>query len=348
VFQVRQVEGTWRVVGDHTRASGPPLRQNSQQHWELDVKWGLFGGGADSSRIKESAADTNVAKVFITQAQGMKEIRAFNRDDARRIGQAHLQAKRYLENALDNLNFHDASAALDSRAQTLIKDFFAVTTVSPELHFALQNSAKALFDQVLDASLSPWSSERFVVGINKPGNEQTLGFTVKADPKQRIFLTERFFSPPPYALASAAQTEGFEAGAHHRATILIHELSHIALHTRDVAYVEATAPFIDLLQDSTLNAALFKAGITDMQGMSLSYRTPRDRLFQLLKNGVWSDLSEEDGEAFHTVLDTTRAIDLDEARDTFLADEHIRWKLMMKNADSVTLLITLLGRTRFT
>ncbi|WP_268800475.1 dermonecrotic toxin domain-containing protein [Pseudomonas huanghezhanensis] len=347
VFKVRQVGGSWRVVGDHTRASGPTLRLNTRQQWELDVKWGLVGGGPVISRIKASRADANVAEVFITQAQGMEEIRALSRDDARRIGQAHLHAKRYLENALDNLNFPDTSTALDSRAQTLIKDFFEVTTVNPALHLELQNSAKALFDQVLDASLSPWSSERFVVGINKPGFEYTLGFTVKADPKRRIFLTERFFHAPAFSLASTAQTEGFEAGAHYRATILIHELSHLALNTQDIAYVESTAPFVDLLQGSTLNGALIKAGITDIRGMSLSHRTPRNRLFQVLKNGVWSDLSEEDGKALKTILDTTKAMDLEEARDTFLADEQIRWKLIMKNADSVSLLMTLLGRTRF-
>jgi hypothetical protein len=348
VFQVRQVEGTWRIVGDHTRASGPPVRLSSQQRWELDVKWGLFGGGPASSRIKTSVADKNVAEVFITQAQGMKEIRTLNLDHARRIGEAHQQAKHYLENALDNLNFPDTNAALDTRAQTLIKDFFGVTTVDSALRLSLQNSAKTLFDQIIEASLAPWSSQRFVVGINKPGHEQTLGFTVKADPVQRIFLTERFFTAPGYVLANTAHTGGFDAGAHHRATVLIHEVSHLALDTHDIAYVESTAPFVDLLQDSTLAGALVKAGITDIQGTYLSHRTPRHRLFHLLKDGIWSDLVEEDGEAFQTVLDTTGTMDLEEARDVFLADEQIRWKLIMKNADSVALLMTLLGRTRFT
>jgi len=345
VFQVRQIEGVWRVVGDHTRAAGPPLRLNSRQHWELDVKWGLFGGGPVVSRIKTSSTDRNVSEVFITQAQGMTQIRAFNRDNARRIGQAHLQAKRYVENALDNLKFPDTTAALDSRVQTLVEDFFGVTTVTPALRQALQRSTKTLFDELLDASLSPWSSSRFVVGVNKPGYERTLGLTVKGDPKRRIFLTERFFAAPRYELVDAAQTMGFDSGAHHRATVLIHEVSHLALDTYDIAYLESPAPFLDLLKNTTLNEALIKEGITEIQRTCLSHRTPRDRLFQVLGNEGWRDLTEEDGESFETILELTNTLNLESARDVFLADEHIRWQLMMKNADSVALLMTLLGRT---
>lgn len=345
VFQVRQIEGTWRVVGDPSRDNGPPLRLNAQQHWELDFKWGLLGGGPCLSRVKASAADANVEEVFITQARGMKDIRALNRDYARRIGQGHLQAKRYLENALDNLKFPDTSAALDPRIETIIKDFFGVTTVSDALRLSLQTSAKTLFDEVLDASLAPWSSSRYVAGINKPGYEQTLALTVKSDQKRRIFLTERFFEAPDYMLSTSAHANGFDAGAHHRATVLIHEISHLVLNTHDIAYVESPAPFVDLLQDSSLGAAILKAGITDIQQTYMSHLTPRDRLFQVLKDGLWRDLKDEDGEGMQTVLEKADAADLEEARDAFLNDEQVRWSVMLKNADSVALLMTLLGRT---
>lgn len=347
VFEVQHIEDVWRIVGDRSRGSGPPLRLNDRQQWELDIKWGLLGGGPCFSRVKASAADANVNEVLIVQARGMKEIRAFNRDYARRIGQAHLQAKRYLENALENLKFPDTSAALNPQVEAIISEFFGVTTISDALRVRLQHCAKTLFDEVLDASLAPWSSSRYVTGVNKTGYEQTLGLTVKADPAQRIFLTERFFDAPNYSLRAEVQANGFDAGAHHRATVLIHEVSHLKLNTHDIAYVESPAPYVDLLQSSTMRAAVVKAAITDIQNTNLSQRTPRERLFQVLKEGVWRDLQEEDGDGLQTVLDTAKAIDLEEARDIFLTDEEVRWKIMMKNADSVTLLISLLGRTSF-
>jgi hypothetical protein len=345
VFQIRQYQDHWRIVNGTV---GPQIHLNQQQQWQLDLRWGLVGGGPALSRLRKDPAEDYIKDIYITEASGMPDIRLLYRDRARRIGMAHLQAKRYLEDALDNLKFPDDQAGLDARTADIIKPFFGVQTVSPALLRALQSKTKALFDELLHASLSPFSSQRYVVGVNKAGHEQTLGFTVKSDPQKRVFLTERFFRTPSFRLNPAVDGKRFDVGAHFRASILIHELSHLVLDTHDITYVEASSPFGDLLREDSLGLALLKRDIRDMQEVHLSAQTPRDQLFRVFEHGYWRDLTELDGEGKSAILRITKKSTLDAARDVFLSDEQKRWEIMLENADSLTLLLTRLGREAFT
>ena len=61
----------------------------------------------------------------------------------------------------------------------------------------------------------------------------------------------------------------------------------------------------------------------------------------------WRDMVRDDGDGFKAILRITGTRKLDAARDVFLADALKRRKVLLNNADSVTLLILLLGRKSY-
>jgi hypothetical protein len=348
VYEVRRQakDGSWMIIGAD-RTPGPRLRLDDEQRWQLDIESGLKGGGGAMTKLRTHAADVSADDVLLIEASGMTEIRQFFRERAQHIAEAHLQAKRYLENALDNLNVHEPGAPLDPRVTQIIGDFFGVSQPDRELLIDTERAVKALFDEVMDASLSPYSSPRFVVGTSRAGHSGTMGFVIKKDPKKRVFLTDRYFDAPPFPLKPEAATEGFDCPAHYRAATLIHELSHLVLDTHDIAYLESTAPYPDLLLENNANNIKLKADIERMQAHGLSHLSAREDLFLQLKEGEWRDFDEEDGYEHDAVLKLTRSDTLDEARDVFLADARKRSQVILANADSVTLLILQLGRRNF-
>jgi len=352
VYQVKmQDEGAWHIVsGDNV---GPNLKLNYHQQWELNLYWGLRGGGGLLTRPKSSDAftlseiDAAVDHEFDVLASGMPVIRLRYRDHARRIGRAHLQTKRYLETCLENLNARTPAAPLNAQVNQIISEFFGVETPSAGLVDAIKKSTTGLFNTVMDASLAPYSSPRIVMGVNRAGYETTVAFTLKTDPLKRIYLSERFFEVSKYHLKPPALgSAGFNLSTHYRAATLLHELSHLSNDTHDIAYLESTAPFLDLLADSTPDEVRIKSDQEEMHHRYLSHQTPAIQLFKHFKNGRWQDINdEEEGKQF--VLDVTGQTTLADARPVFLADAEKRSEIILGNADSLGLLITLLGRKRF-
>lgn len=348
VYEVRRQagDGSWMIIGAD-RTVGPRLMLDENQRWQLDIQSGLKGGGGALTKLRKHAADVSADDVMLIEASGMADIRKFYRERARHIGEAHLQAKRYLENALDNLNVHAPGAPLDPRVTQIIGDFFGVSSPDHELLVDTERAIKAIFDEVMDASLSPYSSPRFVVGTNRAGHGATMGFVIKRDPKKRVFLTDRYFDAPQFPLKREAALEGFDFPAHYRATTLIHELSHLVLDTHDIAYLETTAPYTDLLLENNANNIKLKADIERLQAYGLSHLSARDELFLQLREGEWRDFDEEEGFEHDAILRLTRSKTLEEARDVFLSDARKRSQVILANADSVTLLILRLGRRSF-
>ena len=348
VYQVRHLidEGKWLIVGNDGTL-GPRLTLDTRQHWQIDLSMRLRGGGGLVTKLNAAGAQRSAEDVLVIEASGMPQIRTRYRDRAMRIGQAHLQAKGYLENCLDNLHLHQRNAPLDPRVKRIIGDFFGTDEPDTELLAETEKAIKALFDEVMDASLSPFSSPRFVVGSNRPGRESVTAFMIDADPKRRLYLTERFFDVPHYALTSEAAAQGFESSIHHRAAILIHELSHLVLDTYDIAYLDAMAPYPDLLLEGTADDVRFKADITRLHESGLSHRSDRSRLFKLNTEGQWRDITAADNAGLSDILRITDTKTLDEARDIFLRDARKRAGILLKNADSLTLLILLLGRHNY-
>jgi hypothetical protein len=228
----------------------------------------------------------------------------------------------------------------------IIREFFGVSEALPSLLTKTRNAISILFDAVMDPTLSPFSSSRYVVGTARPGFEQVTAFVIKTDPQRRVFLTEKFFHPPLSALNAEAAAQGFNEGVHHRAANLIHELSHLVLDTEDIAYLDSMLPYPDLLAQDTPTQISFHRKVKHLRERRLSSSTDRDSLFMISTGGVRRALEPADGAAYKGVLKFSGAADLAEARRLFLADEDVRVRVMMGNADSVTLLVLLLGRNR--
>ncbi|MFJ3525533.1 dermonecrotic toxin domain-containing protein [Pseudomonas sp. NPDC090203] len=347
VYQVAHIaeEGYWQIVGADG-SPGPRLKSDSHQHWLVDLQMRLRGGGGFTSRFRESRIISSVENTITIEASGMPEIRTLYRDRARRIGQAHLHTMRMLETCLDNLQAPKAGQPHNPQVMRIIQAFFGVTDVLPSLLATTENTIRTLFAAVMDPSMSPFSSPRYVVGTTRPGFETVTAFVMKSDPQRRVFLTEKFFHPMLSALNATAASEGFNEGVHHRAANLIHELSHLVLDTEDIAYLDSMLPYPDLLAQETPAQISFQRRVTLLRERRLSAQTPRDSLFMISTGGVRRALQADDGPAYFAILRLTGARDLVQARQRFLADEDVRIRVLMGNADSVTLLVLLLGRNR--
>ncbi|MEB0090261.1 hypothetical protein RHM65_14030 [Pseudomonas sp. CCI4.2] len=352
VYEVRRENERWNIIsGDKV---GPNLRLNQHQQWELNVHWGLKGGGGAVTRLS-SAAELAVGDVehainleFSVLATGMPQIRQLYRARARQIGRAHLQAKRYIETCMDNLNALESGGLLHPKVNQIITAFFGIQNTSAELLGSIRQSVTGLFNSVMDPSLASYSSPRYVIGLNRAGYETTVAFTLKEDPLLRIFLTERFFQSSFYHLkVPLAGSASFNATAHARSASVIHEVSHLSNNTFDIAYVESSAPFLDLMADDSPGMVQLKSDVEEMQLRFLSHRTPIEQLFKRFKNGRWEDLSDDPAEGKSFVLGVTGKSTLAEARLEFLANAEMRGEILLNNADSLTLLVMLLGRHNF-
>jgi hypothetical protein len=345
VYEVRFGHDGWRIV-DH-EIQGPFIKLDSNQQWKLNLEGGLKGGGGLVTKVQRTLVDYSVDDIFITEASGLKEIRQNFRDRARRIGEAHLQAKIYLQTSLSNLEPGFDGGPPHPQTTKIIAEFFGGQGHDPLLLATVRKSISDVLNELLSPSLSPFSSKRFVVGTNRAGSGNISAFIFPHDPGRRVFLTERFFFPRTVRLKRAGLGQiTFNQDAHYRAATLVHELSHLSGDTHDIAYVDATAPYLDLLEDT----GAYRTGLKrsqEKQQRCLSHLTPRDELFTETHSGEPRDLKHGDGSGKQQVLDITDKKTLDEARDVFLADAEKRRDIILSNADSVALLVTLLGRKLF-
>lgn len=345
VYQVKGRSDGWCVIKGGKE--GPRIRLDADKHWAVDTELGKRRDGGALTRLRSAQTDINVDDILLVEARGIPEIQRLYPQKAAQIAEAHDQARQYLENALNNLTIDTPQGALDPRTARIITDFFGVASLGNVSVIPIKQVFADIYRLLMDPALSPYSSERYVVGTNKQGYESHTAFTFANDPLQRIFLCEKYFLAPYVRLKSWHMHQGsFNIGAHFRATILIHELSHVADGTHDLAYVESSAPYVDLLEDIGEYRARLKREHQRAQN-SFSHRTPRDQLFKVEEDGNWRDLRFGDGDAKSAILRMTGKDSLEGARDSFLHDTRIRSKLILSNADSVALLATLLGRERF-
>ena len=345
VYQVHEQHGVWRVKGDG--ADGPKLQLNQDQRWELKLEMGLYGGTPSPNNRQEHELQARLDRYMDVLAEGMPQIRAYSRDQARHISISVHQALGYLRTVLLNLRAPFAQG-LAEPVQNILKDFFGVREVEPRLIDGVRQRVLQLFDGLSDPSLSILDSGRFVVGAVKPGNEDLAAFVFKGDRQQRVFLGDMFFSPPPFNLKSVLPgNRAFNAEDHFRAIALLHELSHLLNGTEDIAYLDACAPPSELLDDSLPETAWYKGVVQELRAKSLSHRSPPGELFRTREGGNWRDLTSDDGIVFAKVLALTGQSTLTSARQAFLSNISVRRRVILGNADSVAMLIALLGRERF-
>jgi hypothetical protein len=192
--------------------------------------------------------------------------------------------------------------------------------------------------------LSPGTSPRYVIGRNRPGHEGVTAFVIRNDRRSRIHLSELYFEVPAHGLNRRLfATGGFNTGIHFRATTLLHELSHLTNDTHDMAYLDAAAPFPDLMAASNP----FRHGLEWVRFHGFSHRTPPENLFTTQEGHQWRDFLDDDGGVLPAILDIAGTPTLDQARQVFLNDAAKRRRMILKNADSLALLVTLLGRNRY-
>lgn len=345
VYQVRNGVKGWCVI--EGEEDGPLIKLGTDRRWAFDISLGARRNGGALTRFKIELTDVNVDEVFVVDARGIDEVQRLYPLKATQIVEAHRQARVYLANAINNLTVRSGRRVLDPRAVQILKDFFGVDTLSNRLVIPVKQAIIDIYRALLDPTLSPHSSRRYVIGTNRLDSRNTTAFTYTNDPLRRIFFSDRFFCSPFVRLKPAQSRQGgFNVGAHFRAVALIHELSHIAGNTEDIVYVDSEQPFLDLLEDTGEYRARLKREQAQHQ-VRLSHLSPREELFRVEEDGVWRDLRTIDGGAKSKVLKLTGASTIDAARDVFLDNPQRRAEVILSNADSVALLVTLLGRERF-
>ncbi|WP_191486476.1 hypothetical protein [Pseudomonas sp. FEN] len=276
------------------------------------------------------------------QAIGMDSIRRLYPHRARMIRHGHEQALAYLTAALLNLDHLFSGTAMDQKRRLFMEEFFDMSPLSELTIKKVKFRAHMLLGELLKPSLSPETSPRYVVGSALHPEQSTQAFTLSKDTARRIYLTERFFDPG-FQIYFPTRPRTFDLLGHNMAAVLLHEASHLVLDTLDFSYLDSSRPFLDLLDTSTLEGRLRHDLLERIQKHAFSSTTPANELFKEPDDDDlhWYELV---GKPLQRILQLTGTRDLDEARSVFFSDEHKRVDVILDNADSLTLLLTHLGR----
>lgn len=342
VYEVAKPGASWKIIKGEK--SGPDLKR-VDGHWQLDLREGLLGGGVMPSCFDTAAADAEIAERYTTLASGMKDISTLHTLKYAMLVRAYDRARHYLETTLENLQAPSPQVALSPRTLKVLTRVFGHTP-TPQTVERLKDYTKRILTELLSDSMKPASSKRIVVGVSMPDHNDTVAFVYDSDPAKRIFLTERFFALP-WEVSVHALAPQADLLTHQQGISLIHELSHQVLRTVDIAYVEASSPFGDQLSRATSGGRNVRAEILAFQRNGLSVNTSPNVLFKLRDNMVWRDIEPNDGRAFNAILKLTKTDNLASARAAFYTLPQVRTDVILANADSLSLVIAKLGRTRF-
>lgn len=344
VYRVEKRGSPWRIVSD--RGEGPKLLQNTSKQWVLDLsaqspRYGMLN--RLQVRISRQAA-MNV------EATGMRAIRQLYPVRARLIDEGLDLATTYAWNSFQNLRLIKTSVTQTTRVHRLLKDFLGVPAILPDHVVKLEKVIGEVFGALLDPDLRKANSRRFVVGASREAPESVFAFTIPDDAGKKLYLLEKFFLPKFDHYRNYMTEPSFAISAHARATTLIHELSHLASNTEDIAYLDSSKPFFDLLETVSPRARQLKDTLTTLQQEALSSQSPLGQLFKSFNphSGVWEDLGkttyENTADALEHVLKLTGQRTLHAARAIFMSDSNVRLAVQLGNADSVAWLISHLGR----
>jgi hypothetical protein len=344
VFPIVKRGTRWRI-GD-AKNRGPYLRQNVSRQWVLDSETPVPSFGL-VSRLDTAFAVWGGMNV---DASGMPTIRRLFPFRARQINEALDQATTYAWNSYRNLQLLKDSDQTDTPVHQLIADFMDVSQVLPAHVDYLEKVVGDIFAALLDPTLRRPDTSRFVVGRLIEGAEHTFAFIVPGDQQHKIHLAERFFAPNFEHYRRHLSDAQFPISTHSRAMTLIHELSHIVCKTEDIAYLDSSRPFADLIKTSNTVAKVLHDELTALQSTALSVKTPYTQLFKNLDpdTGEWEDFGDTElvdtDRVKELVLELTGAENLSGARHTFKKEPLIRLKVQLGNADTVAWLIGHLGR----
>lgn len=348
VFEVARINRLWRIV--HEDGDGPVV-QNSPDGsgWVIDPQRQVIRYGKVMSTLAYSYSDFKAAASLNIQARGMAQIRSSYPRHASVIEQALETARFYSLNALHNLEQLDPQTGPGSRLDTFFRSFFGVDTVDASLLEKVSNAVSPICRALADPSWLLRNGQRIVIGELKHKDDRQTAFVLEPEASGKIYLTQLFFDMG-LDWYKAALPESFNVDAHGQGATLIHEITHQLHDTLDIVYLDAALPFLDLIPTTThLGQRLFDRQ-KDLQDKGFSAKTPRAQLFMEWDSSTNTRKSLEALPRYrHVVKDiltVTGTRNLDQARDAFLDPilPNQRIDLMLRNADSLTLLICESGR----
>lgn len=348
VFQVAKVNQVWRVV--HDKGEGPILKRLPEsQEWVIAPQRQTVRYGKAMSTLANAYSDYKASDTLNIEARGMAEIRRKYPHHANVIVQALETARYYSLNALHNLDQARQQVSSGSRLDTYLKTFFGVNQVEANLITKLHAAVAPICQILADPSWESRNQKRIVIGNLKSADDTATAFVLEPNAGGKIYLTQFFFDAG-LDTYKAIVPESFNVDAHAQGATLIHELTHQLLDTHDIAYLDALLPFPDLISQATHYGRARYEAQKDQQLNGLSLSTPRSRLFMGWDTAASTfkslELLPELKATAREVLKVTGARTMNEARDVFLnpgsADKRI--DLILRNADSLTLLICELGR----
>lgn len=346
VYPVKRASKRWRIaLGER---HGPCVERNAEGQWVLDLNQYNPRYGKTLSRFA-NRVNTHIAQreSINIEANGMREIEALSSWKAQCINEALNVATYYAVTCKRNLELFGAAREPFSRLGRFFSELFGVHRVTAEQLSRIEQRVDEVLNELVNPTLTRPDSTRFVCGTSRYISAHTYAFTLPDDAQNRIYLVERFFDPMMDVYQNRLTTP-FDLSAHARAATLIHELTHVRCDTEDIAYLDSMRPFHDLINANVLGAAVLRTDLRELRTTALSTLTPAQMLFKSWD--AYADRWEDPGARRETrpvrdkILKITGAKTLDDARQVFMTDEDKRIDIILANADSVTYMITQLGR----
>lgn len=346
VYPVRKAGGHWRLSTGELH--GPYVQRNAQGQWTLDLtrqnpRYGQTLKGYANRRHTRAAE----RKIINIEATGIREIAALSSWKAQCINEGFNVATYYAATCKKNLTHFATQLDPNSRLGRFFSEFFGIGTMTPAQVQRIETRINEVLDELTNYTLVGPDSQRIVTGTQAIGPRDTFAFVIPEDEDRKIYLLDRFFDPRLDIYQNRLNIP-FDISAHARATVLIHEITHIKSLTEDLAYLESMRPFHDLINLSIQGAHLMKTDLEVVRQTALSNLTPATMLFATWNefSQLWEDFGSQSGTSHlkTKVLSVTGERTLQQARDTFMTNADKRVDTILANADSVTYMISQLGR----
>ncbi|WLI43577.1 hypothetical protein PSH84_18535 [Pseudomonas beijingensis] len=348
VFQVAKADQAWRIIHEH--GEGPLLKKSSDgRTWGIDPQRQTVRFGKAGSKMAITYSDFKAKGSLNIEARGMAEIRRKYPHRANAIVQALETARFYSFNALYNLHQLKQQVLPGSRLDRYLKLFFGVSSVDARLISKIETAISPICQALADPSWELQNADRIVIGNLKYLEDRATAFVLEPAAVGRIYLTQFFFDMGLDWYKSVVP-DTFNVDAHAQGATFIHEISHQLFNTFDIAYLDSVLPFLDLISTATYLGQIQYDKQKDLQLNGLSLTTPKPKLFTQWDSADNTDKKVEllplYKETTQEILKITGAKTMDHARDAFLdpilPDKRI--DVILRNADSITLLICELGR----
>ncbi|WP_449102437.1 dermonecrotic toxin domain-containing protein [Pseudomonas extremaustralis] len=346
VYPVKQAGEHWRLSTGERH--GPYVQCNAQGQWTLDLDRHQPRYGKTLSRYAgRSHTPSAVRESINIEAVGIREIAALSSWKAQCIDEALNVATYYAVNCKRNLLHFAERLDPGSRLGQFFSELFGIVTMTPDQVRRVERRIDELLDELTNHTLTGPHSQRFVSGTHRYSPQSTFAFVLPDDLDNRIYLLDRFFDPPMDIYQNRLSTP-FNICAHARATVLIHEITHIKSLTEDLAYLDSMRPFHDLINVDIRGARLMQTDLANLRDTALSTLTPATLLFKTWDefSHQWEDFGRHRSTSSQKskVLGTTGGRTLDDAREIFMSNADKRIDTILANADSVTYMISQLGR----